>query len=103
MYAVIEASGAQHKVAQGEKLILDRMSSEAGATVTFDRVLMVNDGASPKFGTPLVENATVDAEVLEHKKGDKIIAFKMRRRKGYRRKKGFRRDLTIVQIKAINA
>lgn len=103
MYAVIETGGAQHKVSQGEKVVLDRMDAREGDSVTFDRVLLVNDGENPKFGSPLVENASVSAEVIEHKRGKKLIAFKMKRRKAFRKKKGFRPDLTVVEIKEIKA
>jgi large subunit ribosomal protein L21 len=103
MYAVLETGGKQYRVVAGDKLEIERLETEAGKTFTFDRVLMINKDGKPVFGAPTVASATVVADVLEHKRGEKVIAFKMRRRKGYHRTVGHRQELTVVQIKEINA
>ena len=77
-------------------------ATEAGKEVTFDRILMVNNDGSVRLGTPTVAGATVIADVVEHKRGDKVIVFKFKRRKGYHKKQGHRQELTVVQIKSIN-
>jgi large subunit ribosomal protein L21 len=101
MYAIIEASGKQLKVAPGDKIEVNRLAVEPGQTVVFDRVLLVNDGSNVKVGQPTVPNAVVVADVLENKRGPKVIAFKFRRREGYHRKVGHRQELTVLQIKEI--
>lgn len=103
MYAVLETGGKQYRVTAGDKLEIERLETEAGKTFTFDRVLMVSKEGKPTFGAPTVAAASVVADVLEHKRGEKVIAFKMRRRKGYHRTVGHRQELTVVQIKEINA
>ncbi len=101
MYAIIEASGRQLKVTPGEKIEVNRLAVEPGQTVIFDRVLLVHDGSNVKVGQPTVPNAVVVADVLENKRGPKVIAFKFRRREGYHRKVGHRQGLTVLQIKEI--
>lgn len=103
MYAVLETGGKQYRVAAGDKLEIERLPVEAGRPVTFDRVLLVSLDGSVKVGAPTVTNASVVADVVEHKRGEKKIAFKMRRRKGYHRTVGHRQELTVVQIKEIKA
>ena len=103
MYAVVETGGKQYRVTTGDKLEIERLTVEAGKAVTFDRVLLVNLDGKVHIGSPTVANATVVADVLEHKRGEKKIAFKMRRRKGYHRTVGHRQELTVVQIKEIKA
>ena len=103
MYAVVETGGKQYRVAAGDKLEIERLTVEAGKPVTFDRVLLVNLDGKLSVGAPTVANATVVADVVGHIRGEKKIAFKMRRRKGYHRTVGHRQELTVVQIKEIKA
>jgi large subunit ribosomal protein L21 len=103
MYAVLETGGKQYRVATGDKLEVERLAVEAGKPVTFDRVLLVNLDGKVSVGSPTVANARVVADVIEHKRGEKKVAFKMRRRKGYHRTVGHRQELTVVQIKEITA
>jgi large subunit ribosomal protein L21 len=101
MYAIVEIAGQQFKVAQGQKLNVHRLEAEAGSIVNFDQVLMVDDNGSVKVGMPNVSGASVSATVNEHMKGDKVIVFKKKRRKGYRVKNGHRDFLTSITINAI--
>lgn len=101
MYAVIKTGGKQYRVAKDEVLEIERLTGEAGSTVEFTEVLMVGDGAGAKVGTPTVAGAKVTAELVEQTRGPKLIAFKKRRRKNSRRKKGHRQDLTTVRITGI--
>ena len=103
MYAVLETGSKQYRVAKGDTLEVERLEVEAGKTVTFDRVLLVNSEGKVAVGSPTVANASVVADVVEHVRGDKKIAFKMKRRKGYHKTIGHRQELTIVKIKDINA
>jgi large subunit ribosomal protein L21 len=101
MYAVVETGSKQYRVAAGDVLEIERLATEAGQPVTFDRVLLVNNEGALSVGTPTVAGAKVLADVVEHKRGDKKIAFKMKRRKGYHRKVGHRQELTVVKVKEI--
>lgn len=101
MYAVVETGGKQYRVAAGDKLEVEKLPVEAGQSYTFDKVLLVNNDGTVKLGVPTVDGASVDASVVEHVKGDKVIAFKFKRRKGYRKKKGHRQNLSVVEIKEI--
>ena len=103
MYAVIVSGGKQYRVAEGDVLFIEKMDVEAGATVTFDQVLAVVDGADFKLGTPVVEGATVTAKVEKNGKSKKIRVYKMKPKKGYRRTQGHRQPYTKVTIEAINA
>ena len=103
MYAVIETGGKQYRVTAGDTLEIERLKVEAGQPVTFDRVLLVNADGKLSVGNPTVASASVLADVLEHKRGKKVIAFKMKRRKGYHRTVGHRQELTVVKIKEIKA
>jgi large subunit ribosomal protein L21 len=103
MYAVLETGSKQYRVSTGDKLQIERLAIESGKEVTFDRVLMVNNDGAIAVGSPTVPNATIRAEVLEHIRGDKKIAFKMKRRKGYHKTIGHRQELTVVMIKEINS
>jgi large subunit ribosomal protein L21 len=103
MYAVLETGGKQYRVAAGDKLEVERLETPAGQSVRFDRVLMVNRGDSVVVGSPTVPGAFVEADVLEHKRGEKKLIFKMKRRKGYHKTQGHRQPLTVVQIKEIKA
>jgi large subunit ribosomal protein L21 len=103
MYAVLETGGKQYRVTAGDTLEIERLTVEAGQPVTFDRVLLVNADGKLSVGNPTVAAATVLADVVEHKRGKKLIAFKMKRRKGYHRTVGHRQELTVVKIKEIKA
>ena len=97
-YAVIETGGKQYRVGAGETLDVERLDGEAGASIALDRVLALSDGTSLTVGTPTVEGAAVTAEILEHLRGPKVISFKKKRRKGYKRKQGHRQELTRIKI-----
>ena len=97
MYAVIKTGGKQYRVAKNEVIKVERLDGEVGASVTFPEVLMVG-GDSPVVGTPTVAGASVTGTVLEQTRGEKVIIFKKRRRKNYRRRTGHRQMLTVVRI-----
>ncbi|HXD00955.1 MAG TPA: 50S ribosomal protein L21 [Verrucomicrobiae bacterium] len=101
MYAVLETGSKQYRVAAGDRLEIERLDIEAGKPVTFDRVLLVNNDGKLTVGSPTVAAASVLADVVEHIRGEKKIAFKMKRRKGYHRTVGHRQELTVVKIKDI--
>jgi large subunit ribosomal protein L21 len=101
MYAVLETGSKQYRVAAGDRLEIERLDIEAGKPVTFDRVLLVNNDGKLTVGSPTVAAASVVADVVEHIRGEKKIAFKMKRRKGYHRTVGHRQELTVVKIKDI--
>jgi large subunit ribosomal protein L21 len=102
MYAVLETGSKQYRVAAGDRLEIERLEVEAGKPFTFDRVLMVNNDGKLTIGSPTVAKASVVADVVKHIRGEKKVAFKMKRRKGYHRTVGHRQELTVVQIKEIN-
>jgi len=103
MYAIVEIAGQQFKVEKDGKLYVNRLPQSEGDKVEFDRVLLVDDSKNVKIGAPVVEGAKVSAKVLSHLKGDKVIVFKKKRRKGYKVKNGFRPYLTQIQIEDIKA
>lgn len=102
MYAIVEIAGQQFKVAKDDKIYVNRLTNAEGETVDFENVLLIAD-KSVKVGNPTVDGAKVTAKVLSHLKGDKVIIFKKRRRKGYKVKNGFRAALTQIQIENIVA
>lgn len=104
-YAVITSGSKQYRVTVGDVLVVDRLADlEKDGEMTFDQVLLVEDGEATKVGTPVVEGAKVTAQVLDAEaRGPKGVAFKFKRRKGFHKKKGFRAALTKVKITAINA
>jgi large subunit ribosomal protein L21 len=101
MYAVVDSGGKQYRVEPGRTLVLDRLDAEAGATVTFDRVLLIGDEDSVTLGTPTVSGASVRGTVLEHGRGPKVIVFRFRPKAHYRRRTGHRSELTRVRIDEI--
>jgi large subunit ribosomal protein L21 len=103
MYAIIETGGKQYKVEQGSELYIEKLPQEQGETVTFDRVLLVKDENGVKIGTPVVEGAKVTAKIEKHGKAKKIIVFKYKAKKNYRRKQGHRQPYTKVVIESIQA
>lgn len=104
MYAVIETGGKQYRVQPGDVLDVEHLPlDDDNATVTFDRVLMVHDDNDVQVGSPLVEGASVTASVLDRVRGRKILVFKMKRRKGYRRRQGHRQNLHRIKIETIES
>ena len=101
MYAVVETGSKQYRVRAGETVQIERLPIETGQPVTFDRVLLVNHDGQVSVGSPTVDQAAVVGDVVEHIRGEKKIAFKLKRRKGYRKTIGHRQELTIVRIKEI--
>ncbi|MDD4510553.1 MAG: 50S ribosomal protein L21 [Oscillospiraceae bacterium] len=102
MHAIIEAGGKQYKVAEGDVVFIEKMEAEAGATVTFDKVLAVLDGDKQTFGAPVVEGAKVSATVVKNGKNKKIMIFKYTPKKGYRKRQGHRQPYTKVEIGKIS-
>lgn len=102
MYAVIKTGGKQYRVAKDDILVIERLEGEAGKKIEFTEVLLVGEGASVKVGKPLLSGAKVTAELVEQERGPKLIAFKKRRRKNSRRKRGHRQDLSKVRITGIS-
>ena len=102
MYAVIKSGGKQHRVQVGERLKVELLKEETGASLNFDEVLMVVDGESVKIGEPHVAGASVTAEVLQHGRGDKVRIVKHRRRKHYHKEQGHRQWFTEIKITGIN-
>jgi len=97
MYAVIQTGGKQYRVEPGQKLRVERLPGNPGETVSFEQVLLVG-GDTPKIGRPLLSGASVSAEIIGHDRARKIIVFKLRRRKNYRRKQGHRQPFTELKI-----
>ncbi|MBP8904634.1 MAG: 50S ribosomal protein L21 [Paludibacteraceae bacterium] len=104
MYAIVEILGQQFKVEQGKRLFVHRMNeAERGSTVEFDKVLLVDNDGAVTVGSPVVEGAKVVCEVVSHVRGEKVIVFHKKRRKGYRKRNGHRQDFTELTIKEIVA
>ena len=103
MHAIIETGGKQYKVAEGDTLYIEKLNVEAGDTVTFDKVLAVIDDDKATFGTPAVKGASVTANVVKNGKGKKILVFKYKPKKNYRRRQGHRQPYTKVEITKVNA
>jgi large subunit ribosomal protein L21 len=103
MYAIIKTGGKQVKVSAGDIIHIEKLAANAGDAVKFDQVLLASDGTNVQVGTPVLAGATVTATVLEQKRDEKVIIFKKRRRQGYRRTKGHRQYLTVVQVTEITA
>lgn len=103
MYAIVEIAGHQYKVTKDQQLIVNRLHADEGAKVQFDNVLLIDNGGDITVGAPAISGAAITAKVNGHLKGDKVIVFKKKRRKGYRKKNGFRASLTEIQIESIVA
>jgi large subunit ribosomal protein L21 len=101
MYAIVDIAGKQFKVAKDQYIYAPKLEGEAGAAVNFDKVLLVENGGKVEVGAPTVKGAKVSGKILEHVKGDKVIIFKKKRRKGYAVKNGHRQQYTKVQIESI--
>lgn len=102
MYAILETGSKQYRVSPGDTLRVERLEAEPGKAFTFNRVLMVNQDGKINVGGPSLDKASIVADIVEHIRGPKLIAFKMKRRKGYHRKVGHRQELTVIKIKEIN-
>jgi large subunit ribosomal protein L21 len=103
MYAIVEMAGQQFKVAKDQKVFVHRLEAKEGQKVTFDKVLLLDDEGKITVGAPAIEGAAVEVKVLQHLKGDKVIVFKKKRRKGYQKKNGHRQYLTEIQVASIVA
>ena len=103
MFAVIRTGGKQYKVAPDDVIAVEKLAGEPGATIELGEVLMVGDGAEVSTGAPLIAGASVSAELVEHRRADKIIVFKKKRRHNYRRKKGHRQHQTVLHITEIRS
>ena len=103
MYAVIKTGGKQYRVVPGEKLKVEKLAGDVGSDIVIDQVLMVADGDNVTVGAPVVKGASVKATVVSHGRHDKVMIFKMRRRKHYRKTQGHRQDYTEIQIQQIAA
>lgn len=102
MYAIVEIAGQQFKVEQDRFLYTHRLAGEEGAALVFDKVLLIDNGGLIEIGAPTIAGATVSGKILEHLKGEKVLVFKKKRRKGYKRKNGHRQYLTKVLIEGIS-
>ena len=102
MKAIVEIGGKQLKVEKGQTFIVNRLEKESGKKVTFDNVLLIEDKGKTSIGSPILEKASVSASIVDHLKGDKVIVFKKKRRKGYRVKNGHRQYLTKIKIENIS-
>ncbi|MFV0305561.1 MAG: 50S ribosomal protein L21 [Moheibacter sp.] len=100
MYAIVEIAGLQYKVEQDQQLYVNRLQGEAGDQVSFDRVLLTDNG-SVQVGAPVIDGVSVVAKIVEHVKGDKVIVFKKKRRKGYKKKNGHRQQFTKIEVTSI--
>ncbi|MBF0280741.1 MAG: 50S ribosomal protein L21 [SAR324 cluster bacterium] len=103
MYAIIRTGGKQYRVEPGSEIQVDLLQSEPGAAFETNDVLLMNDGSTTRVGTPTIEGVVVKGTVVDHIKAKKIIVFKMKRRKGYRRTQGHRQQFTRIKIDSINA
>ena len=103
MYAIVEIAGQQFKVQKDQKIFVHRLDAEAGKKVDFDKVLLVDNDGKITLGAPAIEGAKVTAQVEEHLRGDKVIVFKKKRRKGYKKRNGHRQSFTAITIKDIKA
>ena len=103
MYAIVEIAGQQFKVSKDLKVYVHRLANEEGSKISFDKVLLLDDNGNITLGAPAIEGASVEAKVLSHLKGDKVIVFKKKRRKGYKKRNGHRQYLTQILIEGILA
>ncbi|MDR2927376.1 MAG: 50S ribosomal protein L21 [Cytophagaceae bacterium] len=101
MYAIVDIAGQQFKVEKDRKIFVNRLDAEEGALVDFEKVFLIDNDGAVKVGTPVVEGCKVTVKVLSHLKGEKVIVFKKKRRKGYKKKNGHRQYLSQIQIEDI--
>ena len=102
MYAIVDIAGQQMKVEEGQELFVHRLNAELGDQVSFDQVMLVDQDGTVNVGSPVLSSAAINATVLDHVKGDKVIVFKKKRRKGYKVKNGHRQQFTKIKIDSIN-
>ena len=102
MYAIVDIAGQQFKVEKDQKLYVHRLEGEEGKQVSFDKVLLIDTGSKVSVGEPVVKGASVDAKIVAHVKGDKVLVFKKKRRKGYQKLNGHRQQFTQIQIEGIS-
>ena len=102
MYAIVEIAGQQFKVEEGKKIFVHRLGAEEGKQIEFDQVLLIEDDGKITIGEPTIKDAVVEGKILDHMRGDKVIVFKKKRKKGYRIKNGHRQNFTQVEIVSIN-
>jgi large subunit ribosomal protein L21 len=103
MYAIVEIAGQQFKVEKDQKLFVHRLEGVEGDSVSFDKILLIDNDGQVNIGTPAIEDASISAKILKHLKGDKVIVFKKKRRKGYAVKNGHRQLFTQIQIEEISS
>ena len=103
MYAIVDSGGKQYKIHEGEILRVEKIPGEVGSPVSFDKVLMVSDGENVRIGKPVLENVAISGHIVEQGKAKKIIVFKYKRRKRYRRKQGHRQQYTSIKVDSIKA
>jgi large subunit ribosomal protein L21 len=101
MYAIVEIAGQQFKVEKDKKIFVHRLDKNAGDILEFEKVLLVEDEGKVQLGTPVIDGAKISAKVLEHVRGEKVIVFKKKRRKGYQKSNGHRQDFTQIEIESI--
>ena len=102
MFAIINIAGKQFRVEEGDQIKVPHLSTDAGKSLAFDKVLLINDGKKVQLGSPLLSNASISATVVEHGRGRKIRIFKKKRRKGYRRNNGHRQNYSLIKIDSIS-
>lgn len=103
MYAIVDIAGQQFKVEKNQELFVHRLEGKEGGKIEFDRVLLIDNGGEVTIGAPNIDGAKVDAKIISHVKGDKVLVFKKKRRKGYQKLNGHRQYLTKIQIENISA
>ena len=103
MFAIVEINGQQFKVEEGQEIFVHQINEEEGKAVTLDQVLLIDNDGKTSIGTPILDSASVKATILEHRKGDKVIVFKKKRRKGYKVKNGHRQHFTKIKVDSIVA
>ena len=103
MYAVIQTGGKQYRVSPGDQLKVEKLQADIGDKVTFEKVIMTSDGEKIQVGKPYIENANVEGKLLGHGKSRKVLVFKYKRRKNYRRKRGHRQPFSLISIENINS
>lgn len=103
MIAIVEIAGQQFKVTEGQEIFVHQLEAEAGSSITLDQILMLENNGSVTVGTPVISSAKINATVIGNQKGDKVIIFKKKRRKGYKKKNGHRQCFTKIKIDAISA
>lgn len=103
MYAIVEIAGQQFKVEEGKKIFVHRLEAEEGNQLVFDKVLLMDDGSNVTIGNPVITDVVIEGKILDHVRGEKVIVFKKKRKKGYRVKNGHRQNFTQVEIVSINA